>query len=65
MRGSPVDTVEVLLASLSSGTRKQYNSSLHSWWTFSLSKTFDPYDVNITSVLSYLQNQFEEGMSIA
>lgn len=59
----PSDAVEIALASLSSSTLRQYNSSLREWWDFCLSNGINIYKASIPEVLKFFCKIFKKGVS--
>lgn len=57
------DAAEVLLASLSESTLKQYNSCLREWWSFCQTNNHNIYEINTIKVLEFLTKKFNEGAS--
>lgn len=53
--------MDILLASLSESTFKQYNSILKEWWAFSQENNFDPFDTSPTKVLEFLAEKVKKG----
>lgn len=52
-----------MLASLSDSTIKQYDVSLKLWWKFCSSNKIDPFSDSIPSVITFLSEQFDKGVS--
>ncbi|CAG9092801.1 unnamed protein product [Plutella xylostella] len=52
-----------MLASISKNTATQYNVTYKLWWDFCKLKKFQPYQANLTAVLSFLTEQFNKGAS--
>lgn len=59
--GIPAGTVEILLASLSSSTMKQYNAALKGWWLFCQNKGYNFYEPDSSGLLEFLTQKFFEG----
>lgn len=57
------DVIEVMLASLSKNSIKQYDCCLRKWWVYCKSNKEDLYNVSIPKVLSYLMVIFRSGVS--
>ncbi|XP_066595431.1 uncharacterized protein [Prorops nasuta] len=57
------DTIQILLAALSSGTQKQYNSSLRLWKVFCEKDRVNPFKPSIANVLNFFAEEFNKGAS--
>ncbi|XP_066596921.1 uncharacterized protein [Prorops nasuta] len=57
------DTIQILLAALSSGTQKQYNSSLRLWKLFCEKVRVNPFKPSIANVLNFFTEEFDKGVS--
>lgn len=53
--------MNLMLASLSDNTIKQYSITYKLWWQFCTAKDIDTFEPNKISVLSFLSKQFSEG----
>lgn len=53
--------MNLMLASLSDSTIKQYSGTYKLWWQFCTAKAVDIFEPNKSSVLSFLSKQFREG----
>lgn len=62
-RHVPEESVDILLASLSRSTRKQYNASLKKWFQFCEEKLLDPWKPIKADVLKFLTERFHKGVS--
>lgn len=62
-RGIALSSVEVMLASLSNKTRKQYDSVLKHWCAFCKEHEVDPLSASVPIIISYLTTKFKEGLS--
>ncbi|XP_043479721.1 uncharacterized protein LOC122509600 [Leptopilina heterotoma] len=62
-RQLPENTIDVLLASLSDSTFKQYNCALRKWWVYCKNKNLDVFDQDSNSILSFLTEEFNNGSS--
>ncbi|XP_060804898.1 uncharacterized protein LOC132902730 [Amyelois transitella] len=60
-QGTPAASVELMLASLSDNTVKQYGSSLKLWWEFCLTNNIDPFNGSNEAVILFLTEQFNKG----
>lgn len=56
--GSPVEALDLMLASLSNNTMKQYSTSFKSWWLFCSLNGINPYQGSNQDVLRFLLDQF-------
>ncbi|XP_066593189.1 uncharacterized protein [Prorops nasuta] len=54
LKGAPDESIEVILASVTEGTLKQYNKPLFLWWKFCNSKQISVYRSPIAAILEYL-----------
>ncbi|XP_044586107.1 uncharacterized protein LOC123266143 [Cotesia glomerata] len=59
----PEEAVEILIASLTESTIKQYTSALKNWWSFCESTNQDPLQPDIYIVLKYLTFRFNQNAS--
>ncbi|XP_043276104.1 uncharacterized protein [Venturia canescens] len=59
----PVEALEIVLASLSTATVKQYKSALSHWWNFCSTEGIDFFNPDERSLLLFLSKKFEEGAS--
>ena len=55
--------MDIMLASLSNKTRKQYESALKQWTIFCRSQDADPLSDSVPMVISFLTAKFEQGLS--
>lgn len=55
--------MEVILASISDSTIKQYDSALRTWWQFNYEKGMDPYKYTIPKVVNFLTEKFNQNHS--
>nr|XP_049696458.1 uncharacterized protein LOC126054527 [Helicoverpa armigera] len=62
-RGIPSVSIDIMMASFSSNTLNQYNSSLRSWWLYCKDNKLDFCDSNSTILLQYLTEKFNLGAS--
>lgn len=53
--------MQIIAASLSDNTYKQYSSALKQWWDFCNAQNQDPYDAEEKIVLRFLTTKFQEG----
>lgn len=63
LRGSPVESIDILLASLTTATLRQYDVGLKKWWLFSKKNNISWHSATPKQVLTFLTNQFREGAS--
>ena len=61
MKGWTDTALDIMSASLSTATTKQYESALKCWWTFCAKKQIDPLKGEIPDILSFLTEKFESG----
>ena len=59
----PEKTIEIMMASKSNGTWRQYESGLKKWCNFCEEKNWSNQEANITHVLILLTKLFESGLS--
>lgn len=59
----PEESIEIMLASLSNSTLKQYGCALSQWRDFATKEKIDFYDVNVKTVLKFLAERFNLGAS--
>lgn len=59
MKDLPINSIPVLLDSLSISTKKQYNSAFRQWWTYCTKEEVDPFKATINEVISFFQDLYE------
>lgn len=57
-KGYPEDSLETVQRSLSQATLKQYKSSFTAWWKFCGENDMDPFNAQVSQVISFLQYEF-------
>lgn len=62
-KGTPEEAVNLMIASLSDNTIKQYNASFKLWWLFCQNRNLDPFLNSTHSVIIFLTKQFDNGAS--
>ncbi|XP_063539535.1 uncharacterized protein LOC134748694 [Cydia strobilella] len=62
-RGTPLEAVPLMLASLAQNTLSQYGVTIKLWWEYCTSKNIDVYHLAIPEVLSFLTELFNKGCS--
>lgn len=62
-KGIPSVSVDLMIASLSNNTIKQYNTSFKLWWQFCSLHNIDIFSESVNSVVIFLTEQFEKGAS--
>lgn len=60
-RGSPPNSVEVMLKAWEDSTLKQYNNALALWWRFNNEANLDPFHVSAAKVLEFLTQRYKDG----
>lgn len=61
--GVPVESLNILISSLSKSSLRQYDCGLKTWWLFCAVKKFDPFNCSEKEVLLFLTEEFERGAS--
>ncbi|XP_043472375.1 uncharacterized protein LOC122505029 [Leptopilina heterotoma] len=61
-KGLQEDTIEVMIASITESTAKQYNSVLKHWWAFCQQKEVNPFKAKEETILQCLTIRFSEGI---
>ena len=61
--GAPLEAIDIMLASLSKASIKQYGSGLKQWWQFCAERRLSPFEVKVDKVLIFLTKKYEEGAS--
>ena len=56
--------LEVVLASLTDSTIKQYNTAFKLWWEFNEKREQDPLDINAQNLLVFLSERHTSGTSL-
>ncbi|XP_059062727.1 uncharacterized protein LOC131855468, partial [Achroia grisella] len=62
-RGSPALALNLILASVSRNTLRQYEITYKLWWKFCEMNNFEPYCTSVTTVLLFLTEQFNKNAS--
>lgn len=60
-RNLPSASLDIMLASLSDNSMKQYDSCLKKWWTYCKVHSVDFYGASIPDVIDFLTKSFETG----
>lgn len=55
--------IDIMMASLSPNTIKQYNSCLCQWWHYAKDKNVDVFKASVPIIISYLTSIFQKGVS--
>ncbi|KAJ8911445.1 hypothetical protein NQ315_008331 [Exocentrus adspersus] len=63
LKNLPVSSYDILLASISNATLKQYDSALKQWWQFCLTNKMCPFKFKVNDLLSFLSLKYNEGAS--
>ena len=58
-----MESLDLMIASLSNSTLKQYEVSLKQWWSFCQMKGTNPYEVQRDNRMEFLSKKFKEGSS--
>lgn len=61
MKSVPEESMEVMIASLSQGSIKQYEIGLKKWWKFCNDNGIDPFFNKIQNVLKFLAYEYNNG----
>ena len=61
--GLNVSDITILVASLKESTRKKYNPYQQKWHTYCQENNINPVTPNITNVLDFLSNLYDQGLS--
>lgn len=62
MKDIPGDTVDVMTASISKNTLKQYNCTFSKWWGFCEGKIETILQPSVQKILSFLKTEFDKGV---
>lgn len=62
-RQTPNNTIEIMMASLTESSLKQYDSALKKWWCFCSKNSIDSFTNSIHDILAGLIDAFENGAS--
>lgn len=60
-----MESIEILIASLSESSLRQYDSSLKKWWNFCKKEEIDPFLGSINNLLSFLTEEFKKKASLS
>lgn len=63
LKGIPDTSVDIFLASITTATFKQYNSSWKKWWQYCCEGNHDMFNPSMSVIIKFLTNKFEEGAS--
>lgn len=58
-RGYPEETIETTLRSITEATKKQYSSSLHSWWKWCQHNNVSLFSNSVQDVLKFFQEELD------
>ncbi|EFN64226.1 hypothetical protein EAG_00229, partial [Camponotus floridanus] len=62
-KGVPLESVDILIASLSESSLRQYDSGLKKWWNFCKKEKIDPFSGPTNNILSFLTEEFKKKAS--
>ncbi|XP_063975163.1 uncharacterized protein LOC135161489 [Diachasmimorpha longicaudata] len=62
-RGIQGESAELFEKSITTSTRKQYESGLRAWWNFSYENNLDVYDTKTPQIIDFLHKMFKKGAS--
>uniref|UniRef100_A0ABD2WZD2 Reverse transcriptase domain-containing protein n=1 Tax=Trichogramma kaykai TaxID=54128 RepID=A0ABD2WZD2_9HYME len=62
-RGAPEEATEIMIASLSNATLRQYSGALKQWNNYCLNKNININDINKYNLLGFLTEKYKEGAS--
>ncbi|CAH0722817.1 unnamed protein product, partial [Brenthis ino] len=62
-RNIPVQAIDLMLASLSDNTKKQYSVSYKLWWQFCKTNNMNIFDSTVAKIISFLTEEFNKGAS--
>lgn len=65
MRGSPQAALDIMLASITDSSFKQYESCFRKWWNFCTKNNIDPFTISIPHILTFLTELFNGNLSSA
>ena len=63
MKGVPEEAVDIVTASITKSTTKQYESALSPWFKYCNLNKLNCYKPTRSSILSFLTQKFNEGSS--
>lgn len=61
--GVPLTSLDICMASITTGTIKQYNSGLKLWWEFCKQEGRNIFTISVSDVLRFLTLYFNKGAS--
>lgn len=61
----PLEAVDVLIASLSESSLRQYDSGLKKWWNFCKKEELNPFSGSTNDILSFLTEEFKKKASLS
>ncbi|CAH0729401.1 unnamed protein product, partial [Brenthis ino] len=62
-RNIPVQAIDLMLASLSDNTKKQYSVSYKLWWQFCKTNNMNIFDSTVAKIISFLTEEFNKAES--
>lgn len=62
-RDIPIETIEIMIKSLSNNTINQYNVALKRWYSFCIGNNVDYLNSSVTMILKFLTDEFHKGAS--
>lgn len=60
-RSLPTSSLDIMLASLSTNSIKQYDVCLRKWWNFCRNKSINVYTTSVPSVIDFLTQLYDQG----
>lgn len=60
-----LESVDILIASLSESSLRQYDSGLKKWWNFCKKEKIDPFSGSMNNILSFLTEEFKKKASLS
>ncbi|KAH0535004.1 hypothetical protein KQX54_011773 [Cotesia glomerata] len=62
IKGTPMEAINICLASLEESTLKQYNGTLKLWWQWNKQVNKNPYVGSVEKILKFLSERFSDGV---
>nr|CAI5825467.1 unnamed protein product [Callosobruchus analis] len=63
MRGISASLADIMIASITQSTLKQYEVAFRSWWKYCQNNNKNPFEVDILLILDFLEAEFNRGVA--
>lgn len=62
MKGLSTEAINIILASLTDSSIRQYETPLKTWWQFAYDNGLKVYEYNMGGIIEFLTEQFQRGI---